>query len=176
MSNFLNQGCSYCINISNGTDSHRLHICHNEIGDLTSVKDMITDADFTDAAFLTEIKNFVLGKPLTAGFTVTKRKSCEIKTKFNDYELCFEDSNGDLIVSGSISEEVDAELGEVVEIVSFEVFSTNDATNLPEGTVFRTIDGDVTYVSGSYKEGTLVMEVNGVELTQADCVTCSNCG
>lgn len=174
MSNFLNQSCKICINTNDGTLSERLAVCFNELGKVISAKDLVTGADYTTTATIEAIEEWIITGTAPAGFTITKRNSCEVKTKFNDYELCMADSNGDLIVSGSISEEVDAELGIVMEIVSFEVFNSND-TNLVEGTVYRTIDGNVTYTSGSYKDGDLAIEVNGVALTQAPCVPCQSC-
>ena len=166
--------CFKCINITDGTTSHRLKICYNELGQIDNAKSLVDGTAFTDATFLAEIEKYLLGETLTAGFVIEERLSCEVKTKFVDSDACFGDGT-DLIVSGSVTEEVDAELGEIVQIVSFEVFNTNDATNLSEGEVFRAIDGDVEYVSGSYREGNLNIIVNGVTLEQMPCIECANC-
>lgn len=175
MSNFSNQACSYCINASNATESHRLKICHNEIGSITSSKDMLTGADFTDAAFLAEIEKFILGEALTAGFVIEKRETCTLEYAYPDFELCGQNSAGELTASYRITEKQDAETGETVLVQKATIVSSND-TNLVEGTTYTAFANEVVFLSGSYATGDLIIEVNGVELTQANCIECSNCG
>jgi hypothetical protein len=69
---------------------------------------------------------------------------------------------------------MDVESGTVVAITDFTIEESTDAA-LVVGTTYTEFDGDVTYVSGSYQDGSLIVEVNGVQLTIGECVSCQGC-
>ena len=174
MSNFLNQSCKICINTNDGTLSERLSICYNELAKVISAKDIVTGADYTTAATITAIEEWLLTGTAPAGFTIEKRASCTVDYQYDNEDICMEDPAGVLSISGRVNEKKDVESKTVVDVTSFNAY-TSIVAAIVEGDEYLASDNDVVYVSGSVKTKDLVLEIKGVEYTMAECVVCQNC-
>lgn len=165
--------CSICINHSDGVILTRVKACYNNVGQVTSMTSIVDGSDFVNAGIQSDIEAYVKGETIPSGATVTTRVSCTLSTSTVPYEICLTDGVA-LQAQVSILQLEDTELGEILGVVRAKVLESVNAS-LPVDSIFSVLGGTLSYTSGNAELGDLAVTVNGVALTQADCVECLSC-
>jgi hypothetical protein len=163
--------CKVCINYDDGTTVERYQVCYNSIGQVQSVKDLVTNLAVTDTGIISEIETHLVGGTPTA--TITERSNCDIDFAYPDFKACFGDGT-DYIAELNFTERQDVENGVTVDVNKVSVDESKDAA-IVVGETYTSFASEVVYVSGSADTKDLNITVNGVALQQMPCLECINC-